>query len=282
MSQDAKDSAIPLAEISQGPSKFELFLDRNQKNLFVLGILIAIGAAGWVVYDGIRTGKMESAGIALTAADDLPALQQVIKENPDTPAAGSARLLLAERQWTDGQQETAIETLRSLIDSNPSHPAAPNAKASLAAKYMTQGKPDEAKKLFQELVDNPDASFLAPFALVSLGDIALAAGEKETATKYYQQAQTGHALSPFTQTAVKRIPIVDAKAPAEIDPPPAPDPTEPAPADEAPGFQITPVPDTGSTPETSGDDNAGEPAAESAEDAPEIPAEAESTEPEEQ
>ncbi|MCP5543365.1 MAG: tetratricopeptide repeat protein [Akkermansiaceae bacterium] len=284
MSQDIQDSSTPLAEISQGPSAFEQFLDRNQKNLVILGILIALAAAGWVVYDGIQTGARESAGEDLNKADDLAALQSVIKTHQGTPAEGSAHVLLAERQWAEGQQDAAIETLRSFIDSEPSHPAVPNAKASLAAKSMAQGKSDEAKSLFSSLAESDEAGFLAPYALISLGDIALAAGDKEAAKNYYQQARNEHPSSPFANTASERTAIVDAAAPTEIDPPPAPepDPAAPSATGAQPPFSITPVPNalepaapsseapasTEETPDSTGADAPAEPAAGSQEESP--------------
>ena len=259
MSQDIQDSSTPLAEISQGPSRFEQFLDRNQKNLVVLGVLIALAAAGWVVYDGIRSGKRDSAGAALNQADDLAKLQEVIKSHSGTPAEGSAHVLLAERQWNEGQQDAAIETLRSFVESQPSHPAVPNALASLAAKKMIQGKSDEAKSLFEDLIDRENAVYLAPFALISLGDIALAAGDENAAKGYYEKARTEHPSSPFANTASQRAPMVEAKMPTEIDPPPASesDTTPAAAGGGQPPFTITPVPDAPADPEPApeGDSN---------------------------
>ncbi len=75
MSADLKESSVPLAEISQGPNAFEAFLDRNQKGIVVLAILLAIGAVGLVIYRGIETSRQESAGAALTKAADLASFQ---------------------------------------------------------------------------------------------------------------------------------------------------------------------------------------------------------------
>ena len=46
MSDDTKETSVPLAEISQGPNAFEAFLDRNQKGIIVLAILYP--AAAWL------------------------------------------------------------------------------------------------------------------------------------------------------------------------------------------------------------------------------------------
>lgn len=222
MSTDPQDSPRLLGEISQGPSAFEQFLDRNQKNLIILSIAIALGVAVFLVYQGIATSKERSAGADLVKAEDLAALQNLIKEYPATAAAGTANLALAERQWTEGQQATAVETLKAFIANNAKHPAVPSAKVSLAAKLKEQGKTDEAKAIFLDLSEAPESRFLAPYALISLGDLARAAGNLEDAEKSYQKAKTVLPGNSFSNTIDQRLANLKAKAPVEIDPPPAP------------------------------------------------------------
>ena len=236
MPADLQKSPAPLAEIAQGPNAFEQFLDRNQKNLIILAVLIAVGVAALVVYRGIEKSRQETAGAALNKAEDLAALQAVINEHAGTTAASSAAILLADRQWTDGQQDTAIETLRNFISSNPQHPALPTAQASLGSKLMIQGKSADASRIFQEIVDDPKARFIAPYALISLGDIAKLAGDLAKAEASYKRVQTDFPESNFMQSAKRRIDNLKAKPPVEVDPPPAPKAeTPPAPpAPEAP------------------------------------------------
>lgn len=222
---DSPDAPRPLGEISQGPSAFEQFLDRNQKNLVILSISIAVATAAYLVYHGVATSKEHTAGAELFKAKDLPALQNVVEKFRGTAAAGTATIPLAERQWTDGQQDAAIATLKAFIAANADHPARPSAQASLASKLKAQGKAPEAKQLFQELADDPAAAYLAPYALVSLGDLAKASGETEPAEKFYQKAKTNFPASSFTTTVDQRIALLKAKLPTEIEPPPAPAPT---------------------------------------------------------
>ena len=221
MPADLPETPVPLAEISQGPNAFEAFLDRNQKNLVILAILLVLGTAAYVIYRGIQKSHQETAGAALNKAADLPALQAVINEHADTNASGSAMVLLADRQWQDGQQDAAIETLRKFIDSNPDHPALPTARASLGSKLMTQGKSADAAKVFQDVIDDPNARFIAPYALISSGDIAIVTGELEKAEAFYNRVKTEFPESSFVETANRRIATLKAKPPVEIEAPPA-------------------------------------------------------------
>jgi predicted negative regulator of RcsB-dependent stress response len=242
MSTDLKNSPVPLAEISQGPNAFEEFLDRNQKNLVVLALLLTIAAAGLVVYRGIAKSSEETAGAALNKAEDITSLQALIDQNGKTAAAGSAMVLLGNKQWTEGQQDAAIATLQKFIAENSSHPALPTAQASLAAKLMVQGKTSDATKLFEELSGNPSASFIAPFALISLGDIAKAGGDLTKAEASYTKAKTDFPDSSFSEVAGRRLAILEAKPPVEIEAPPAPEtPTSPT-GDNAEIPSLSPIP----------------------------------------
>lgn len=253
MSADLKESPVPLAEISQGPNAFEEFLDRNQKGLIVFAILLAIGAVCAVVYRGVERSRQETAGAALTNAKDLAALQAVVDGHSGTIAAASALVLLADSQWTDGKKDEAIATLQKFIDASPTHPAIPTAKANLGSKLMIQGKTGDATRVFEDLASDSSARYIAPFALVSLGDMAKAAGETEKAETSYTKARSDFPESTFADMATKRLAILKAKAPAEIEAPPAPaapaDPLETLKSELPPGVTITPAP-APATPET--------------------------------
>jgi predicted negative regulator of RcsB-dependent stress response len=236
MPADLPETPVPLAEISQGPNAFEEFLDRNQKNLVILAILLVLGAAALVIYRGIEKSNQETAGAALNKAEDLAALQEVISRHAGTTAARSAMLLLADRQWNEGQQDASIETLRKFIAESPKHPALPTAQANLGAKLMFQGKSPEAAQVFESLVNDPKARYIAPYALISLGDIAKVAGDLEKAEASYNRVKNDFSDSGFADTANRRIATLKAKPPVEIEPPPAPKTDTPA----APGSPVAP------------------------------------------
>jgi len=231
MAEETSDNLRPLAEISHGPSAFEAFLDRNQKGMIALGIALVAGTAGWIVYQGIRDGAEKSAGAVLSKSEALPELQELVKNHAGTAAAGSAQLVIAAKQWEAGDQDASIETLRGFIAKGGDHPALSTARASLASRLMQQGKNEEAATLFRELADAPAAKFIAPYALISLGDIAKTEGKLDEAEQSYKRVQDEFSESPLASMAGQHLRMLRFKAPAEIEPPPAP----PAPAEgEAP------------------------------------------------
>ena len=222
MVEDSADTPRPLAEISHGPSAFEAFLDRNQKGMIVLGIALALGAAGWIVMRGLKQESEESAGAILVKSEGIPQLQALVKDKPDTAAAGSAELIIAAKQWDAGDQDAAIETLRAFISSKPEHPGVHSAKASLASRLMQQGKKDDAQKLFSELANDSAARFIAPYALVSLGDMQKADGKLDEAEASYKKAQSDFGTNPLANLAGQRLKLLRFHAPTEIEAPPAP------------------------------------------------------------
>jgi len=236
MPVDPQESYVPLAEISQEPNAFEAFLDRNQKGVAVLAVLLVIAAIAAVVFRGIETSRQQTAGAELAKAEDLASLQALASNHADTTAGASGMALLADRQWADGKKDEAIGTLRKFIAASPTHPAIHTAKASLGAKLMAQGKAGDATKVFDELVADPDARFIAPFALVSLGDIFQASGDLEKAENSYNKVKSAYPESGFAETAGRRIAILKAKPPVEIEPPPAP--ATPAPPADMPKLDL--------------------------------------------
>ena len=229
MSADLKESSVPLGEISQGPNAFDVFMEKNQKGIAVAAILLALGAAGLVVQRGMEKNRQEDAGAALVKAEDAKALQSVVDGHKDTRAAGSAMVLLATNQWTEGKKDESIATLRKFIAEFPDHSAVPTAKAGLGSKLMDLGKSADAVKVFDEIIANSAAAYIAPYALICLGDISKEAGDLAKAEASYVKVKQDFPDSNFSETATRRIATLKAKAPVEIAPPPTPVTPEGAP-----------------------------------------------------
>ena len=210
------DSGGPLGEISQAPPALEVFLDKHQTKIIVLAVLLAIAAVAYVVYNGIETSRQETAGELLSKAKDLSEFQEVVKNHEGTAASESAKLMLAEKQWEDGQQDDAIATLKAFVEGEAKHPARPSAQASLGAKLLAQGKTDEAAEMFKKITGDAEARHLAPYALICLGDIALSKGDKEEATEAYESVEREYPDSPFSQDAIQRKLLIKAAPPAEV------------------------------------------------------------------
>ena len=241
---DEPSNPSPLGEIAHGPSKFEAFLDKNQKKLIVAILAVIVALSAYIVITGLKETEDNSAGEALSAAADetgdtydKAALRDVMDSFTDSPASGSAALLLAQEQWDDQLKEESIATLREFISDKPNHPGKPSALLALANHLLDTEKKDEATTTFQELINHPNGRFLAPFALLTLGDLAKIDGDDEKARTLYEQARDNYPNNSISigQFANKRLALLGVQAPALIDPPAVPPPVVSPPV-PIPGF----------------------------------------------
>lgn len=244
-SSSPASAPAPIAEIDHGPSKLDQFLDAHTKKLVIGVILIALGVIAYVVYDGLAEAEAQKAGAALLQAEKASDYQDVIKQWPESNAAASARLLLADLQWADSQPES-IETLENFISQHPGHPSIATAKVSLGLRLLEQGKTADAITTLTEVAESDSATYIAPLACIALGDIAKAAGETGDAQAWYEKAQEDPSEqgNAFKDNAAARLALVNAKPPVKIKPalpvPPAPSPT-PVPTPTAPVTPAVPV-----------------------------------------
>lgn len=254
MSEESKSSTpatpAPLGEIEHGPSKFDLFMEKNLKKLILLALLIVIGVAAFVITSQLADAKDREAGNALIAAESPDDYRKVSTDYPDSGAAASAQLLLAGQLWEEGKEDEAVKTLKSLAGAE-NHLASAQAKFTLAGLQLKQGKTDEAKSGYEAVLSNSEAKYLHPFSLVALGDIAKAAGEEEKAKEYYQRKLDDFPAYADQNIAVTRLNLVGVDAAEKISPPPAPEPlaTPESKPEVNPAF-TTPLPDLGATPPT--------------------------------
>ena len=242
---EGPDSPNPLGEIEQGPSKFEQFLENNQKMLMIVCLLVVVGVSGWIIVKGMREAKETSAGEALVASQDMGDFRNVIEQFAGTVAAGTAQVQLARAQWEDGLYADSITTLRDFIDNNPDHAIEPTARMLLSSYLLEDGESEEALSLLKALADDGKAAHIAPMALIRIGDYESALGNENAARKAYERAADPEAKnSPLTsRLATSRLDMLGVQLPTTVErpkpPPPkifppllptdAPDNTAPAP-----------------------------------------------------
>ena len=218
-SNPTPDTGVPIAEIDLGPSKLDQFLDNHQTKIIILAILLGIGVVAYVIYDGLAQAKANDAGAALLSSQQSDDYEEVIKAWPESNAAASARLLLADIQWSESKDDS-ITTLEEFIASYPDHPSIGTAKTSLGLRLLDQGNTDQARDILAEVAENDTYSYIAPMAAIALGDISKAAGDTKKAAEWYEKAQLDEAGygNAFQSLASARLALVNAKPPQKIKP----------------------------------------------------------------
>ncbi|MFC5051178.1 tetratricopeptide repeat protein [Rubritalea spongiae] len=232
------DTPTPIAEIDHGPSKFDIFLEENQKLLIGGAVVIFLGVLGYVGYTSFAEMKAAEAGEALAAAEQSADIQQVISQHSTSASAGSAALLLANEKALESNQ-AAIDALRDFISNYPNHPALATATTNLGLRLLNEGKLDEAQAQLSSVEDIANSEYIAPVAKIGLGDIAKAKGDTELAKQNYNEvinlvadaAGTGDTIGTvnkfagYTQIANTRLRLLTAEAPKEVEKKTTPEPS---------------------------------------------------------
>lgn len=233
-----EDAPIPIAELDQGPSKFEEFLEKNQKKLFILAALIFFGVLAYVFITGLEKKNAAEAGAAFMQATDEESLRKIITDHSSSPAAGTAAMAIAQLRTTD---EDRTEALNHFIDNYPDHPGVPAKLLELALIQMNAGKNSDADITLNKLISNDKSAFLAPRAKIALADIAASNNELEKAEQMYNEIKDSQ--THFSNVAAERLLYLKAKEPVLVKKKPtAPTPVEGTlpPATPAPVEQPTP------------------------------------------
>ena len=221
------DTPTPIAEIDHGPSKFEAFLDENQKLIITAAIAIFLGVLGYVGFTGYNEMLNAQAGEDLTAANDEVQLQAVVSAHGNTASAAAAALLIADIKGNESTED-AINALRDFIASYPSHPAIPTATTSLGLRLLNEGKLAEAEEQLAAVLDMENAEHIAPVAQIGLGDIAHKNGNIESAKDFYtavtnlisddsSDIDNITKFSPYKNEATNRLRFIAAAAPTEVE-----------------------------------------------------------------
>lgn len=219
-----EETPTPFAELDHGPSKFEEFLEKNQKLLITGSVAVFLGVLGYVGYTSYGDYKSAEAGSALSAANDATAIETVINTYGQTATAGSAALLLSQEQ-SEESSEKSIETLRDFVSTYPSHPALPSATTKLGLALLNAGKLTDAQSYLSEVIDMENAEHIVPAAKIGLGDIAKANGDTAQAKQLYtevadltkQGADAINKFSLYSSIANSRLRFLDAAAPVEVE-----------------------------------------------------------------
>lgn len=235
-----------MTEIDHGPSKFEVFLEENQKLLITLSVVTFLGVLAYVGYTGYNDMLSAQAGEALTSAEEESELEAIISAHGNTASAGAAVLLLADIK-SNKSSEDAISALRDFVAIYPNHAAIPTATTSLGLHLLNNGKLSDAEVKLNKVLDMENADFIKPVAQIALGDIAKQNGDKDRAKEHYMEVtnlvsdtdiSAINKYAPYKYIANTRLRFLDAAAPTEVEKKPAPT-TDVTPTPEAPAAKNT-------------------------------------------
>lgn len=212
MKDAPREIPIPIAELEQGPSKFEEFLDKNQKKLVILATLIFLGVLAYVFFSGLEKKKAADAGAAFMQATDEESLKKIITDHSSTAAAGTAAMAIAQLRTTDNDRIAALD---HFINNYPSHPGVPAKLLEIALIQMNTGKNIDAKITLDKLISHEKSAYLIPRAKIALADIEASNNELEKAEQIYTEVKESK-NTHFSGIAAERLTFLKATDPVLV------------------------------------------------------------------
>lgn len=193
---------IPPVETGFDPLAFWIKY-RRVIMMFLALFVIALSIAAIAQY--LQHRKRTASQALFARAQGAEDYQKVIAEYPDTPVAGNARLLLADKQRGEGKLDEAAATLRTFTEKQPEHPLISGAWTSLAATLEAQSKPEEALGIYQRVTTQFPNTFSVPVALMAQGRLLHVQTKTEEAKRIYEQVMTRFPESQFAAEAEREL-----------------------------------------------------------------------------
>jgi len=169
----------------------------NQQLVTILGVVVAIGIAGAVYYNGYRETLGEQAAEQLESVHQSIMLQDTegaknelitfLERFSGTVYEGEARLLLGDLYLQSADAQQALQVLEPL-GSSPRDPIEFQGAALLGAAYEEEGRLDDAEATYLRIADRSELDFQVRNALSSAARIKVSQGDGEGAIQLYQRA----------------------------------------------------------------------------------------------
>jgi outer membrane protein assembly factor BamD (BamD/ComL family) len=177
-----------MAEPSSPISSFdpEVFWALHKQKIVwgaVLAIVILLGGS---IYFGLQAIQTQNAEKAYSAAQSIAAWQAVIRQFPNSVAAGNAYLRIGAKLREEGKYPESDSNYETFVREFPKHPLVVNGYMGLAVNAELEKSPDKALKYYRQVATLFGNSFQAPMALFHEARITAAKGLLKEAQALYE------------------------------------------------------------------------------------------------
>ena len=176
----------------QLPPALVTFLQKNQKSIWRIVIIVAVVVTGVSLYTSWRNHKLNSASMTYDQAVEIEntqeqkvAFQKIIAEHKSTPSALWSQIALAHLAQKEKNFKSAIKQLKAVEDEvSEKSPLRPLLLVNLGSLYEQEKQFDQAEAVYRQLKEHKG---FEPMALDNLGRIYEAKGDTNKAVQFYQQ-----------------------------------------------------------------------------------------------
>jgi tetratricopeptide (TPR) repeat protein len=212
----------------------DFFWDRYKREVMAVLILALVAVAAYGGYKLYIERQAGAAAAQLASAKTAADFQKLISDYPDTSAAASAYLLLADNQRNEKKFTEANATLQTFLDKFPKQELNGTARLAIAGNLEAMGKKDDALTAYQRLVAGDPQGYAAPIALYSQIHILKEKKQIAEARKVCETLMTQYRESRLAADAAYQLRLLKADSPASVAPTPSVAPSAPGPVTAAP------------------------------------------------
>jgi TolA-binding protein len=199
-------SSQPAAQPSQPLSTFdpEIFWALHKQKLLIVAAVLIITLLGGSIYFGLQAVKAQKAEAAYAGADSIEGWQAVIREFPDSIAAGNSFLRIGSKLREDNKYPESDTAYDSFVHRFPKHPLQVAGYMGLAANAELENHPDKALDEYKEVATQFNSSYLAPMALFQQARLTEVKGELKEAQQLFESIVRRYPESTFSGEAGRR------------------------------------------------------------------------------
>ena len=226
---DRRMSSQPAETPQQPVSTFdpEIFWALHKQKIIAAALVLVVALLGAGVFYILKTIKTQQAEAAYATADSIEGWEKVIREFPNSVAAGNSYLRLGEKFRADAKLSESDTAYETFIRQFPQHPLLVAGYMGLATNAEVENHPEKALDAYKNLVQRFSNSYLAPMALFHQARLTATKGNLKEAQELFESVVRRYPESIFSAEAGRRAgQIADALAQknAPVSPPAKPSP----------------------------------------------------------
>jgi outer membrane protein assembly factor BamD (BamD/ComL family) len=228
-------SSQPAAQPSRPVSTFdpEIFWVVHKQKILVGAILLIVLLLGSAIYIGLQAINTQKAQAAYAAADSVETWQAVIREFPDSMAAGNSYLRIGAKLREEGKYPESDAAYETFVRHFTKHPLLVTGYMGLAANAELENHPEKALDNYRLVATQFSNSYMAPMALFQQARLTQAKGQLKEAQQLFESLVRRYPQSTFSAESANRAGRLADKLAQEMpqpspagqaSPPPSPTP----------------------------------------------------------
>lgn len=225
----------PAAQPSRPVSTFdpEIFWALHKQKILAGALLLVVILLGGAIYVGFQAIKTQKAEAAYAGADSVERWQAVIREFPDSIAAGNSYLRIGSKMREEGKYQESDAAYDTFVRHFPRHPLLVTGYMGLAANAELENHPDKALDDYKVVATQFSSSYMAPMALFQQARLTEAKGQLQEAQQLFESivrrypqstfsAEAGHRAGRLADKISREAPQPSPAAQASASPSPSP------------------------------------------------------------